>query len=420
MKNLLFMVTVTFSFTANSAYTEMVIEGVKQSNGVWTTAGVMDTQGFVRTTGAVTVSGATRNLPVAISADVGLASTMLKGVARSAGPIALAATAYDLYQWYNSNGLTDSAGQWGVLTGDITFSPETNGYAQCAYLGGFNTTVADCVSRWQRNYPNYYFTGPMTLDPSLSPNPYCGTNDCTYRFKQTANIPSASLGFDIVWPKSKTTSPFSNTRPSTDVDFNKLPIIPTNLISSSWGKFPALTGKTPIKGVEFTPYSEWKSDPYFKDGQWWRDRMDVSPSSIPGQPTRVRIDVGPVKLNGYTDPTVKPPETPASSTTPKEKEQTKFCDDNPQSIACAQMGELEKEEIETKELPVSTAYTPWGSSNSSCPASRTISLFAGKSVTISYQPICDFVTMLRPLIIGLALISAMFIIGGISRSGGGE
>ncbi len=46
-------------FAVSAAYTEMVIEGVKQSNGVWTTAGVMDTQGFVRTTGAVTVSGVT-------------------------------------------------------------------------------------------------------------------------------------------------------------------------------------------------------------------------------------------------------------------------------------------------------------------------------------------------------------------------
>lgn len=394
-----------------AAYTEMVIEGVKQSNGVWTTAGVMDTQGFVRTTGAVTVAGATRNLPVAISADVGLASTMLKGAARAAGPVALAATAYDLYQWYNSNGLTNAGGEWGVLTGDITFTPESNGYAQCAYLGGFNTTVADCVSRWQRNYPNYYFTGPVTLDPSLSPNPYCGTNDCTYRFKQMANIPSASLGFDIVWPKSKQGSPYLNTKPSTDADFNKLPVIPTNLISSSWGKFPSLTGKTPIKGVDFTPYSEWKSDPYFKDGQWWRDRMDVSPSSAPGQPTRVRVDVGPIKLEGYTDPNVKPPETPATGTTPKEKEQTKFCDDNPGSIACQEMGKPEDVEPikpDEKQFQLNTNQS-WGAANGACPASPSVTLFTGKVITFDYRPTCDFLALLRPIIIAFALMTAVFI-----------
>ena len=191
------------------------------------------------------------------------------------------------------------------------------------------------------------------------------------------------------------------------------------ILASGWNNIPSLKGKgIPFTEATFTPYSEWRSDPYFKDGNWWRDRMDVSPAPTPGQPTRVRVDYGPVKLEGMTDPTVKPDDTPASENT-QPKEQTKFCDDNPDSIACAEMGKLEKEELEVKELPVNTSYTPWGSSNSTCPSPRTIPIF-DKTISISYQPICDFVLMLRPLIIGMALVSAAFIIGGFRRSGGGE
>ncbi|MNH08220.1 Neisseria meningitidis TspB protein [compost metagenome] len=153
--------------------------------------------------------------------------------------------------------------------------------------------------------------------------------------------------------------------------------------------------------------------PYFKDGNWWRDRMDASPAPLPGQPTRVRIDIGPVKLEGMTDPNVKPDDTPASGSTAP-KEQTKFCDDNPMSIACAEMGELEEDEITPEERPFQIApKSPWGSDNASCPAPKVIQLGSGQSVSITYQPTCDFLSGVRPAVLALAFLAALYIALGI-------
>ncbi|MFM5687602.1 hypothetical protein ACET70_22725, partial [Aeromonas caviae] len=98
-KAAVFIIAAMFSSIVSAAYTTMTIEGVKQANGVWTAAGVMDTQGFVRTTGAVSVMGTTRNLPVAMAVDTIAASAILKSTSRLLGPIALAASAYELYEW---------------------------------------------------------------------------------------------------------------------------------------------------------------------------------------------------------------------------------------------------------------------------------------------------------------------------------
>lgn len=395
-----------------SAYTTMTIEGVQQANGVWTAAGVMDTQGFIRQTAQVSVYNTTRNLPVTIAADVTASSALMKGASRALGPVALAVTAIDIYNWYTSNNLTNSNGVWGIGTGEFSFGPETNGFVDCSYLGGIKTTVSYCFSAFQKQYPNKPFSGPLTLDPSLKPNPGCWQNTCTYRYKQPTDSPSIFLGFDIYWPSSSTTTPHRSSRPATDADFNNLPNIPIPLLSGNWSKFPSLTGKTPITGVTFTPFSEWLGDPYFKDGQWWRDRIDISPSGTTSSPTRVNVDIGPVKLEGQTDPNTTPDTGTATGSTPKE--QTDFCKKNPQSIACQELGELDEEELVPVEKPFQIIpQNPWGSGDAQCPAPKVIQLTTGSTVTLSYQPACDFFTGVRPAVLALALLAALHIALGI-------
>lgn len=419
-KAAVFIIAAMFSSIASAAYTTMTIEGVKEANGVWTAAGVMDTQGFIRQTAQVSVYNTTRNLPVTIAADVTASSALMKGASRALGPVALAVTAIDIYNWYTSNNLTNSNGAWGIGTGEFSFGPETNGFVDCSYLGGIKTTVSYCFSAFQKQYPNKPFSGPLTLDPSLKPNPGCWQNTCTYRYKQPTDSPSIFLGFDIYWPSSSTTTPHKNSRPATDADFNNLPNIPTPLLSNNWSKFPSLTGKTPVTGVSFTPFSQWMGDPYFKDGQWWRDRMDISPSGTTSSPTRVKVDIGPVKIEGATDPGTVPDTGPAGGggTAPQpDKEKPTFCEANPMSIACAEMGELKDENLEVEERPVDVSYTPWGSSTSQCPADKVIPLWDEHSLKISYSPVCQFASLLRPLVIALAFVAAGFIVAGITRKG---
>lgn len=87
------------------------------------------------------------------------------------------------------------------------------------------------------------------------------------------------------------------------------------------------------------------------------------------------------------------------------------------SIACAEMGELKDEKLEVEERPVDVSYTPWGSSTSQCPADKVIPLWDDQSITISYSPVCQFASLLRPLVIALAFVAAGFIVAGITRKG---
>ncbi|MDX7728754.1 virulence factor TspB C-terminal domain-related protein [Aeromonas caviae] len=399
--------------SAFAAYTEMVIEGVQQSNGVWTTAGVMDTQGFVRTTGAVTVSGVTRNLPVTMTADRVAASAIMKSAARLAGPVALAAAAYDVYQWVTTDtGIQASGNQWIEENPDVWAVGSYWGRSATSCIASNPQAVADCTGVALYGAGNYG-TQPCTVSipnqqyycvvyPTYNPAAHFPINANKYTCT-TQNVASCK---DAVY--------------AGEDYFNlKTGIPPLPILASGWNNIPSLKGKgIPFTEATFTPYSEWKSDPYFKDGNWWRDRMDVSPAPTPSQPTRVRVDYGPVKLEGMTDPTVKPDDTPASENT-QPKEQTKFCDDNPQSIACVELGQLEDEPTTLDERPFHiTPESPWGQGSASCPNPETETLRTGATVTFSYQPTCDFFSSIRPAVIAVAFLAALYIALGIPAGKG--
>lgn len=399
-----------------SAYTTMTIEGVKQANGVWTAAGVMDTQGFVRTTGAVSVLNTTRNLPVAASVDVAASGLIAKSAARLAGPAALALAAYDVYQLFTDSGLQgDSKDQWVFNTGTL---PVPN-YLGVCYGGSlsvgskFDITYSECLDYLSENMClNGY------VNCSSTPLPYSPTNSnhnwpikVTYCNKKTP--PTCNSSSTPSFYYSKTSGPIVTSRPATDSDFLKIPNLTIPQIISLWASLPSLLGKPyPITGTNFTPYSEWLGDPYFKDGNWWRDRMDISPSGTKISPTRVSVDIGPQKLEGQTDPNTTPTDTPATGTTPKE--QTDFCKKNPQSIACQELGELEQEPFDPIEKPFHiTPQNPWGSGDAQCPAPKVMSLSTGSTVTLSYQPACDFFRGVRPAVLALAFLAALYIALGI-------
>ncbi|PTT55535.1 virulence factor TspB C-terminal domain-related protein [Aeromonas sp. HMWF014] len=394
--------------SAFAAYTTMTIEGVKQANGVWTAAGVMDTQGFVRTTGAVTVYGTTRNLPVSLAADIAASSALVRGAVRISGPVALALAAYDLYEWATSGDIDASAnGQW------VDSDPSVYEF------GSFFSTVSN---------PPF-----SASNPESSANAYFNRNEVGVYAPAKCVVSSANAFLCESYPfinpnakvrinsqKQKCTASQINTIKScgdvvysTDSSFLKLPALTIPLIISGFTKLPSLLGQpTPIKGSHFTPFSEWMSEPYFKNGNWYRDRMDVSPAPTASQPTRVRVDVGPIKIQGATDPQTVPNTGTAGGSQPKEE--PSFCEANPQSIACAELGTLEPEPFNPIEKPFQiTPQSPWGSGDAQCPAPKVINLHSGGFATMSYQPACDFFRGVRPVIIALAFIAALYIALGI-------
>jgi hypothetical protein len=399
--------------SAFAAYTTMTIEGVQQANGVWTAAGVMDTQGFVRKTGQVAVMGQTRNLPVALAADTAAAGALLKGAARLAGPVALAAAAYDVYEWATSTDITASNDQW-IIRNDVY---DDLGYVQGkewysdSFTGTFSSPLSGCQA-----YANYLHT---VKKPYLHSTEYefiynsATSATCRGRSADRVYI-TGTTNFKIRSCSGTSIQSCSPQQTPSDSNWGSLPAATIPLIISGWNNIPGLsTQPTPITSTDFTPFSDWMGQPYFKDGNWFRDRMDVSPAPTPSQPNRVRVDIGPIKLDGMTDPNVKPDDTPASGSTAP-KEQTKFCDDNPNSIACAELGTLEDEPITPVEIPFQiTPQSPWGSDNANCPAPKVISLSTGSVVEITYQPTCDFLAGIRPAVLALAFLAALYIALGI-------
>ncbi|MGY3872713.1 virulence factor TspB C-terminal domain-related protein [Aeromonas dhakensis] len=365
-----------------ASYTTMTLEGVQQANGVWTAAGVVDNMGFVRTTGALTVAGTTATTAVALPVETVAASTILKNTVRSLGPVAMASlAAYDVYDWYTSTGIKSNGTDWVIspFGGTRICNVRPHQYAPIGcYMYATHQTSTGCSS-----------------DFGLSS--YNGTiNGLSGYWCHDVNIK---------W----------GDRPLNQSDLDSIPLAPLTVLAQGFNKLPSGGGMPiPISGVKFQPFSVWSGDPYFKDGSWYRDRMDVSPCPTALQPTRVCVDMGPQKFEGSTDPQTIPSQATGTATGSTPKENTDFCKKNPQSIACAELGELEPEAFDPIEKPFQVvAQSPWGSGDASCPAPKVINLHEGGAVTLSYQPACDFFSGVRPAILALAWLAALYIALGI-------
>lgn len=422
LKAIIFASFALIPLACNAGYTTMTIEGVKQADGVWTAAGVMDSMGFVRTTGAVSVMGTTRNLPVSMLADIPLSSALVKGAAHAAGPIALAATAYDLYSFFTSNGISAEGNQWVIPSYNSDPNVVHGNYvsestSQTACSSSSPSATFDCLYANDTNWKRFK-AGDTKYSFSCTMASNGATVTCALKYLTGTQI-QRTFNYLVCNGQSYTSCiPFP---PATPSDFNKLPQLPIPLIISGFTKLPSLAGKpTPIKSTDFVPFSEWLGSPYFKDGNWYRDRMDISPCPTASQPTRVCVDIGPQKFEGATNPQTVPSQATGTATGSTPKENADFCKKNPQSIACAELGELEDENLEVDERPVDVSYTPWGSSNAQCPADKVIPLWDSQSIALSYSPICQFASLLRPLVIALAFVAAGFIVAGITRKGGGD
>lgn len=414
MKLLYFILGLLISVTSHAvSYTTMTIDAVKQSNGVWTSAGVLDNTGIVRTTGAVSILGSTRNVPVSFAANVSSSSALLRSAGRFMGPAALALAAYDVYEFFSTNDIKECGDGWCTAV-DGSFHP-TSAIGSCQlfnpYNGSWNVvpnyTPDNCVSQNLTNLSNSTFVGVFAG--------WIGVTELTtqYQYQARYSLQRRSDGvivdsYDRYWYGPKEATPVPNGTIATDADFDKMPDFPLPVLSSGFNNIPALQGEPiPVNPTpSFVPFSIWMGDPYFKDGNWYRDRADISPCPVVTNPTRVCVSVGPVKLEGQTDPKVSPPDTdPNYSTAPKTEQE--FCAANPNSISCQEMGEAESEPLQNDTVQFNMNPTPWGADNAQCPASPQITLHTGAVVKFDYQPTCDFLAMLRPAIIAFAFMVAI-------------
>lgn len=93
-----------------------------------------------------------------------------------------------------------------------------------------------------------------------------------------------------------------------------------------------------------------------------------------------------------------------------------FCDKHPDIIGCAKFGDVPtKETIPTTDAPITLSPTSLGSGT--CPAPKVTTLSHGRTITMSYQPECDFATKINPIIVSFAWLAAGFIVVGSIKEG---
>ena len=195
-----------------------------------------------------------------------------------------------------------------------------------------------------------------------------------------------------------------------------LPIDPIPWINPEPGPNPQTRPRfvpngDPVKNPNYDPNAQPspENQPYIQPG------TRINPSPTEKDP--FRLDIQPVdKPTPTPDPQQEQDEGPGQDPNAKPQENPGLCDQYPDIVACAKLGEAPQPKPvnnEDKTLEI-TKEQGWGPENGTCPAPKTATV-AGVALEMSFQPLCDFSTGIRPVIIGLAWISAVFGFLGLSR-----
>lgn len=135
-------------------------------------------------------------------------------------------------------------------------------------------------------------------------------------------------------------------------------------------------------------------------GDPWR--ADAEPVETPtDSPDPVE---GPQPVPGVGQPQPEPAPTPT------------MCEENPGILACEKLklGELTPDQVKNTAVPLAINPDSGFPSGGACPAPKTHVLM-GRSFQFSVQPICDFASMIRPLLIGFAWLAAAMTFLGVAR-----
>lgn len=90
------------------------------------------------------------------------------------------------------------------------------------------------------------------------------------------------------------------------------------------------------------------------------------------------------------------------------------CDKHPDNIGCSKFGSVSSDTLGMINVPIGINPTSLGFGT--CPAPQSLVLHTG-TVTLSYQPQCDFATGISPVVISLAWLAAgMLVFGSIKES----
>lgn len=117
--------------------------------------------------------------------------------------------------------------------------------------------------------------------------------------------------------------------------------------------------------------------------------------------------------DGSTSTTTTTTAAPDGDPPPPDEEKSKLCEDFPDISACAEFGdEDDGPELEDEQRALS--WVPSMSASGVCPAAETATVH-GRSVSISWQPVCDLASGVRPVVLAIAWLSAGAFVFGVGR-----
>lgn len=98
---------------------------------------------------------------------------------------------------------------------------------------------------------------------------------------------------------------------------------------------------------------------------------------------------------------------------PPPEDKPDVCKDHPEASGCAEFGEHDPEpDLQTEDRALS--WVPSLSAVGACPAPETATVH-GQSISISWQPVCDLASGLRPVVLAVAWLSAGAFVFGVGR-----
>ena len=185
---------------------------------------------------------------------------------------------------------------------------------------------------------------------------------------------------------------------------------------------PAAPNYTPAPAPSPTPGGQPNPSPDGNPGS----KTDPTPDGSPSDKTKPDPDGSPSGKD-KPDPNNTPDgkDDPKPDDKPKEEEKPKedgglLCEVFPNILACDKMGKPEEGMFDAISIPQTTDDRTWSSddflpANGVCPQPKTFTVW-GKTITVSYQPLCTFAEKIRfAVLLSFIIMSAFIVFGSLKR-----
>lgn len=185
---------------------------------------------------------------------------------------------------------------------------------------------------------------------------------------------------------------------------------------------PAAPNYTPAPAPSPTPGGQPNPSPDGNPGS----KTDPTPDGSPSDKTKPDPDGSPSGKD-KPDPNNTPDgkDDPKPDDKPKEEEKPKedgglLCEVFPNILACDKMGKPEEGMFDAISIPQTTDDRTWSSddflpANGVCPQPKTFSVW-GKTMTVSYEPLCTFAEKVRfAVLLSFIIMSAFIVFGSLKR-----